>query len=216
MAAFYSGQYFRNFVATSVIKEPIVKNNNILVENYTKNILCKYSDALTNLNDKPIAEWQENQFFKKLNKVNNVVLNSTSAVQINIYNKNLDKIFSTNNNKLIFDENNNEASKDLSKNTSIIIPLVNFYDKNKNHNTSSLIKTIITTNTKKCGDSKKNLDLMIEIYNDISSTWNNLHFFETVISASILAILIILYIALFIASRKTEKLVNRQHDEKIK
>jgi two-component system cell cycle sensor histidine kinase PleC len=224
IAAFFSGQYFRYFAAKAVIEDPIVQNNKILVESYTNNVLCKYSQAISHLNDKNLEDWQKDPFFIKFSKLSSTILSTNSSSQINIYNKHHDKIFSTNSSEVIFHSEQDKNLTPSSNSTALqsqLIPSMGLKDGENKIQKGSFVRTVIYTDNSKCYDKEEEnnsqpLKVVIELYENITPAWNNLRFFETLITIGILITFVLLYVALFITSRRTEKLVNRQHEEKTK
>jgi two-component system cell cycle sensor histidine kinase PleC len=224
VAAFFAGLYFRSFAAEAVIRQPLESSNMILANNFAKNLLCRYEGVFSNLEQYPVDQWDRDKYFVNFKKLSETILGASSADKISLYNKKRELFFSTKAAENVFfdQEGENMINKAQSMgHFSRLVPSMGLYDATGKLQKGSYVQTIIAINTNICGNKDaegkdtKPVQVIIEIFDNISDPWRKLYFFQAVVSAGIITTFLLLYLALFITSRKTEKLINKQHEEKL-
>jgi two-component system cell cycle sensor histidine kinase PleC len=225
VGAFFAGQYFRTFAGESVIRAPIEQGNIAIVDNFSKNLICNYEPVLQALYGTPVGDWHQNQYFANFSQSAATIFGANSASKISLYNNKLEEFFTTQDVQVVFFDKESDgelAAAQLKGKTNRLVPSMGIYDKAGKLNKGSYVRSIIAFNTSNCannknsdGSAKKPLQVIFEIYNDVTTPYEQLYFFQWVVSAGIIGIFVTLYLALFITSRKTEKLINKQHEEKL-
>ncbi|MDA0781773.1 MAG: HAMP domain-containing sensor histidine kinase [Rickettsiales bacterium] len=232
VAAFFAGMYFRSFAANSVIKTPIVEGNTNLIEKLSENIICKYYPILKALDSKPVNDWQDDKYFKKYFLTNaKESLSMNAAEKISIYTENKEMFFTTHDAEVVFlsdEEPDILHSVTPGQTKGVLLTSLGMYQDNQQDVGGSYVRTVSTFSTANCtntykdgGETKavkdeKELKFIVEIYDDVTKSYEKLSLFHMVVSFSIIITFILLYLALFLTSRKTEKLINKQHDEKLR
>lgn len=221
VVAFFAGIYFRSFAADSVIKTPIVEGNSQLIEQLTENILCKYYPILKNVSTKPTSQWVEDKYFKKFLEVTKASLSMNAANKINMYSSKKELFFTTRDFEVVFlndDVPDILTSPDIKEPTGVLLTSMGMYDDKGSLNKGSYVRTVAATDTSACKNKQEgdpNLKFTIEIYDNVSKAYDKLYFFQIMVSLGIFVTFVLLYLALFFTSRKTEKLLNKQHEEKL-
>lgn len=222
VAAFFAGIYFRSFAADKVIRAPIEQENTQVAENYTREVWCKYESHFRELAAKPAAEWQKNESFIRLSKINKTIFTASPAFKVSFYPTSREEIFTTNNAELVFFDDAGER-KGLVKafageNNSRLVQSMGYNDKSTGLNKGSFVQSFILLDTRKCSINAENqtpLKVVMEIYTDVTKPWENLYIFQLIVTIGIITTFLLLYLALFITSKKAEKIINKQHEEKL-
>ena len=222
VCAFSAGVYFRSFASMSVIESPVKENNEIVASQFRDSVLCKYASVFNKLDQLPVNKWRDDKYFKSFEKMATVVLSANSAAKINLYNKKFKLFFSSNESDIIFfgDEDANFI-KDAQSSGSVARMLssmgINYEDGRSVK--GSYIQHAMALDLADCIGAKpqsgESTQITMEVYNDITKPWEKLYFFQAVISLGIVVTFLLLYLALFLTSRKTERLINKQHEEKL-
>jgi two-component system cell cycle sensor histidine kinase PleC len=221
-AAFFAGVYFRSFAADKVIRASIEQENVQTADNYTKEVWCKYEPFFKELIDKPAAEWQKNENFLKLGRINKTIFTASSAFKVSFYSTSKEEIFTTNDADLVFFDEAGER-KGLLKAfaggvSSILVQSMGYHDKAGALVKGSFVQSFILLDTTKCPGTvagQTPLKVAMEVYTDVTKPWAELYIFQLVVTLGIITTFILLYLALFITSKKTEKIINKQHEEKL-
>lgn len=224
VAAFFAGVYFRSFAANTVLKKSAEEDTVALAQNFADSIVCKYEPILARLADTPLDKWAEDKYFDRFGKFSMAVLGVIPAAKISLYNSRGDEFFTTSDVEMVYfeDQDRSLMEKGRSKGAaSELIPSMGFYDKNGTLHKGSYVHSFVAIDTAKCtlpeGRERKNapMKIIMEVFYDVTDPWNQLYFFQIIVSAGIVATFVILYLALFITSRKAEKIINKQHEEKL-
>ncbi len=225
VAAFFAGLYFRTFAADSVIMKPVEESNLALAQQFKKNVLCKYSPVFAQLNEIPVSSWAETKYFGSFKKVAAIALGSVPVAKINLYSQKNEQFFSSVDSDVVFfsAENPNLLSQVATLGSvSRLIPTMGVYDEHGQLVKGSYVQTLVALNLSDCASKsgveekdKKPIQLVMEVYKNVTTPSGKLYFFQALVSAGIITTFLLLYLALFITSRKTEKLINKQHEEKL-
>lgn len=224
VVAFFAGVYFRSFAADKVIRAPIELENTKVMEAYTKEVWCKYEPYLRGLESKPAAEWQKDENFQKLSKISKTIFLSTPAFKISFYPTNKEEIFTTNDAEPVFFDEGGErkglTSSFTGVTSAVLLQSMGYHDKDGNLKKGSFIQSFILLDPGKCSagqaaGSGTPIKVVAEIYNDVSKPWEELYIFQLIVTVGIITTFILLYLALFITSKKAEKIINKQHEEKL-
>jgi two-component system cell cycle sensor histidine kinase PleC len=224
VAAFFAGQYFRLSAGEAVILAPIEEGDISTSDSFAKNVICRYEPILSNLYGTPVGDWEQDKYFVNFKKLSATVLEYNPATKISLYNNKLEEFFSTEDGEVVFFDQESSgmlAKAQVEGHASMLVPSMGIYEKGQLVK-GSYVRNIIAFNTSNCannknpdGTAKKSLQVLFEIYNNVTTPYNKLYFFQAVVSSGIVAIFVTLYLALFLTSRKTEKLINKQHEEKL-
>jgi two-component system cell cycle sensor histidine kinase PleC len=233
IAAFFAGMYFRSFAADSVIRQPIVDGNSNLIKQLSENIICKYYPVLDRVIDKPENKWSEDKFFKKFTELAKDSLSMNAATKISLYTyENKEQPFFTTHeaNVVFLNDDYKDVLSSISpgKTEGVLIKSMAMYDDgNAEQNEGSFVRTVSAVSTKDCDNKykksgklvpvseQKEFMFLVEIFDNVSKSYERLYFFQILVSVGIIVTFGLLYLALFITSRKTEALINKQHEEKI-
>lgn len=225
VAAFFAGMYFRLLASDRVVQNPIVEDYLKIAKYYEKNIWCRYEPYIRRLESSEIVKWKDDENFAKFSKLSETILNANPAAKINLINEDGKRFFSNNDLKEVrFDEAENPVN--IFNNVfagnifnEVVSPMA-LYNKEDMINKGSYLHILLPIRVTDC-DSKheergvKKLRIIMEVYYDITVPWNNLAFFQTIVTAGIIITFIVLYLALFYTSRKAERIINKQHEEKL-
>ena len=227
IAAFFAGLYFRSFAADKVIRQPIEQQNIAVIEGFTRNIWCKYEPSFRALATQPAATWQADPEFAKFSRISKTILVSAAAFKINFYPTSKEQILTTN--EIDIPPGNKEKEQNsltrsfAGDNNSIFLPSVKYSDKSGEIIKRSFVKSYILLDTKNCespgtqaSPEGNPLKVAVEIYTDVTKPWQELHIFQLAINIGIITTFLLLYLALFLTSKKAEKIINTQHEEKLK
>ncbi len=222
-AAFFAGVYFRSFAADSVIRKPIEESNIKLAKHIEDNILCKYYPAFKGMQDKSFDQLKNDEYFQKLGKIVVTLLASIPADKINIYSAKGEEIFSTNAMEMVFFDNDRQSllsTAQAGQTLSRLITSMGIYETENVLTKGSYVETLVPISGAGCKNPENTVDnnpvkLVVEVFNNVSTPWQNLSLFQIVVSAGIVTTFVLLYMALFFTSKKTEKIINKQHEEKL-
>jgi two-component system cell cycle sensor histidine kinase PleC len=109
-------------------------------------------------------------------------------------------------------------SANVGKPSGVLITSMGMYDDKGSLHKGSYVKTVAATDTSACKNRQEgdpNFKFFIEIYDDVTKAYDKLYFFQVMVSLGIFVTFVFLYMALFFTSRKSEKLLNKQHEEKL-
>ncbi len=220
--AFFAGVYFRSFAADKVILKSIEHNNIKMVEDFTRNFWCKYEPSFRDLANKPAAEWEKHPEFNKFSRITRMVLVASPSLKISIYPTNKEEVFTTNNIEMVFFDDSGSKNGLLKAFAgdvySLLISSIGYHDKNGNLIKASMVQSYILLDEKHClsQPSGQPIKAAVEIYTDVSKQWDELYLFQLVVALGIITTFVLLYLALFITSKKTEKIISKQHEEKLR
>lgn len=225
VAAFFAGLYFRSFAGDSVIRRSVQDNNVVMVEQFVNKLLCRYEPVFTTLSAKPVTEWSLDPNLQKFQILSNTVLGISAAEKISLYNDKGEVFFSTSPEEPVFFESEGAGfvNHALSEGTtSRLLPSLGFRS-DHGEKKGSYVQTVLKVSTAGCrlpagttaDPNKKPITLLIEVFDNVSGAWDELYFFQALVSLGIIFTFALLYLALYITSRKTEKLISKQHEEKL-
>lgn len=221
VGAFFAGVYFKSFAADKIIRQLVEQQNIAIVENFTKNIWCKYEPSFRTLSTKPAAEWNNDLEFAKFSRISKTVFIASPALKISFYTEAKEKIFSTNDTELVFFDDANEKNGlalSLSGNVySTLVPSLGYHDISGELIKGSFVQSFILLDSKNCTAVAGGMPVktVVEIFTDVTKPWRELYLLQIVVTVSIIVTFLLLYLALFITSGKAEKIINKQHEEKL-
>lgn len=219
-AAFAAGFYFKSMSSKHAIIKPAEKSSIISAEKFTKNIVCRYKQPLDRLSSKPLKSWLNDKGFKKFKIRTKAALQIISAKKVTIYTNRGEEILSTNKSQPVFFGSQDSILEKARKHgfASKVIDSMGFNNANGDFEKGTYLKTIVLADTRVCnnGGDYDPISFIIESYVDITSPIKQMAMFQIIVSVGILVAFATLYLALFITSRKTEKIINKQHEEKLK
>ncbi|MCE3233597.1 MAG: sensor histidine kinase [Rickettsiaceae bacterium] len=222
VAAFFAGQYFKSYASSYVIEAPAQERAFSIANNFAQSVVCRYEPILIGLEVAPVGQWDKDKYFPNFKKLSATVLGNDTTGKISLYNKKLEEFFSTREGQVVFfDKDSNSMLAQAQSNgiVSRLITSMGIYDNNNQLQKGSYVRTILAFDTSKCiGRNPANtqsFQVLIDVFDNVTVPYAKLLLFQWGVSFGIVAIFITLYLALFITSRKTEKLINKQHEEKL-
>ncbi len=224
IGAFFAGVFFRSFAADKVIRQPISQENIVIVENFTKKIWCKYEPYFRGLVAKPAAEWKNDPQFMKFSAISKNIFIASPAFKISLYPTSKEEIFSTNDIQMYFFDDAKEkkglVASFAGEIYSALVPSIGFYDKTGALVKSTFVQSFIPLDSSLCqypaDVTGTPMKASVEIYNEVTKPWGELYLFQLMVTMGIVTTFLLLYLALFITSKKTEKIINKQHEEKLR
>lgn len=223
LGAFFAGVYFRSFAADKVIRNPIQEANMEVMNRFSENFWCRYSQNLSELGTKREAQLKADQSFQKFNRIIRTMFSTLPAFKVNIYHNPQKEIFTTNDTEVVFFDESGErrglTKAFAGKVSSILIPSIGYYDASEVLVRKSFVQTFIPLDENNCPGAvarEKRVTMVAEIFTDVSKQWSELYLFQLIVTIGIVATFIFLYLALFITSKKAEKIISKQHEEKLK
>lgn len=204
--AFYAGVYFRSFAINSLVKAPLEKEVSNIAENYNKNIWCKFENTLDKYKNSNENTRNKDAEYNRFLNSSKLLFTAIPYAKVSLLNNNHKEIVSSN--------NKSRMNFDQSPNDKIINPI----DENKivKNKYIRVTKEITALN---CDETPTNTESPVSsylvFYHDISKLSQNFYHFQIIITLGILLIICFLYLSLYLTSRKTERIITKQHDEKI-
>lgn len=224
VAAFFAGLYFRSFAADSVIRAPIEQDNIILADSFVQQVWCRFEPVFSGLRGKSVARWKDERNFEKFTKLTSTILNVTPYTKIVLYTEAGEQFFATTDLDVVFfdkDESSFGATKvKKDKVVSRLLPSMGMYDESGKVQKGSYVQTHLLISTQNCpkkagNEGKEAVTAVMEIFHDVTRPWEQLYYFQILVTLGIVITFVLLYLALFLTSRKTEKIINKQHEEKL-
>lgn len=231
LGAFSAGIYFRSLVADSVIRQPVELSNSKIAEYFHKNVWCRYVPVFRQLETQEIRMWKYDKFFQLFVRNSNTLLGILPAAQVNLRSHTGELIFSNSENVLEFDDNEEAGQQGIyyaSKQTTFsrVVSTMQVENDKRQLKKHYYVRTIAPLDAKLCPsegpaqpsgtpETATAPKAMLEILYDITTSWSNLYFFQIVVSSGIVVTFLILYLFLFITSRRAEKIINKQHEENL-
>ena len=223
VAAFFVGAYFRLFVVDSIVKNSVENDTVLLAESFSDKIFCKYEPILKRLDSVPINQWQEDKLFHQFKRISLAVLEISTSTKTTLYTKNIQEILTTNDADIVLlgKDYDTLPSKDVINydKTSEVIKKMGVYESDGSLNKGSYVRTIVTLDSQNCKKRKMSGDgvrIVLETFHEITHAWEQLYLFQLVVSAGIVGIFVLLYLALVFTSRRAERIINKQHEEKLR
>ncbi len=222
--AFFVGLYFRSFASDSVIRKPIENSYITTADYFASNIWCRYRSIFSDLMTQPVANWEKDRLFQKFVRLSDTVLKALPADKVSLYSSNGEMFFTTNTSQVTFFDtdgaNNTGLQKSLSGSiNSKLIGSMGLYDEAGNLQKGSYIQIFIPINTTYCTNKKpdeKELDpVIIEFFHKVTKPLDQLYFFQILVSIGIIITFLLIYCVLYISSKRAEKIINKQHEEKL-
>jgi two-component system cell cycle sensor histidine kinase PleC len=221
--AFFAGAGFRQFAGNKVIRQPIEQQNIEVIKNFTKNIWCKYEPSFRPLNGKPASQWKASPELAKFGKILKTVFVASPSFKISLYLESKDEIATNLETDLILgDTENDKAEMDAAFNglaSSRFIPSIKYHDKSGALTTGTFVKSFVLLDPQNCPPVSQGeipTKVVAAIYTDVTPPWDYLYLFQLIVSAGIITTFLLLYFALFITSKKTERIISKQHEEKLR
>lgn len=223
LGAFFAGVYFRSFAADKVIRTPIEQANVEVIKRFTQNFWCKYESSFAELSAKPAEQWQRSVEFQKFGRISKTILNSLPAFKITFYPTSREEVFTTNDSDMVFFDDSGDRRGLLKafagESSSVLVPSIGYHNTDGVLIKRSFVQSFILLDTKNCANplpaGKQHVKVAVEIFTDVSKQWGELSLFQWVVTIGIVTTFILLYLALFITSKKAEKIINKQHEEKL-
>lgn len=215
-----------------ILQNSAIEKNSVFVNLYQKNVFDKYFLSIDKLVFMDSVKWKNDLNFVKFASDSFEFMNSLDAVTINVYNKNGDKLISTNKN--VIEKHVGNQDLDL-----ILAHLLSYLKKEKSVNMllyalkGNNISKILTSVTYKDKDNfvKKGtivdmylplLDMnneiigVVEIYEDVSNKWQKVAEVKLFILTVIALFLIIFYSRVLLNQNKIKKIIEIKKEENIK
>jgi two-component system cell cycle sensor histidine kinase PleC len=220
LAAFFAGEYFQRLAVQTLIEAPLVNDSRKAADHYFTRVWCPYSGLLGNLAETPVETIRNTSQFNRFSKTSDLILDTLPASKISLYAKHDRPFFSTHSRDVVFFEDTGpdgnlfrEAMSDgLS---SRVIRSAGQYDINGDIQKGTLVQVNVRMSGSLCTTPVKPNDIVIEFFYERSNSIENLTLFQFAVTGGIITTFLILYLALFVTSRRAERIINKQHDENL-
>lgn len=216
-AAFFAGTYFRGFAVEKLIRESLIEDSQLIANYYSERIWCRYAPSLGKLNQKNL---KSTPAFKRINNANNLILKAAPADKIVIHSSADSILYSTHNRDVVFFEDalakGEMFNQAIQQNiTSQIIYSAGYYDEANILQKGTIVEVDIKLAGHNCATDPKPSDAVMKFFYSREKEIESLKLFQFVVTGGIIATFLLLYFALFMSSRRAEKIINKQHDENV-
>ncbi len=215
MVVFIIGNFLTKFIVSNTIEPVITLEHQFIAKQYTTQIWCKFSSIFDKLKTIDVPRWKDDEYFQKFSRLSYTVLSNSGPEKISLFNQNGIDFFSTNQGNLVFF--GITPPQDNSKMISTYIPQMGIYSNDTDAKKSDYIYSKFKLDPKDCGDDKIIRDQAptIELLTNIDAVSKNLFWFKIAVSLIITIIFSIFYLSLYFTEKKTEKIINKQLEEKV-
>lgn len=224
--AFVAGVFFRSSVAGSVVQEPLVVGQQGVVKNYTKQVLCRYLPTLPNLATQKLSELNDNRNFQSLVRNSQLLLSTQPAIKVNIRGDQGGIVFSSNDYETVFFERvapieEYRGQVSINKAFSRIVENMGYYGElGVMHKDKVVMQILSPIDTAHCQSQSPVLaeikgKLYYEALYDVTEPWQDLGSFQIYIAIGVVITFIVMFVVLHLTSRRTEKIINKQHEENL-
>ncbi len=212
---FLVSNYLTNYIVNSTIKDSIASIHKEVADSYTKRIWCRFLPALSEIKDQDIAIWQNNDAFTKFSLLSETVLKTSGITRISISNSKGNEFFATNKANVVYSSKDPSAIKDLSK--GVFLPSVAFYHESDLLGKDDYIYTKLPLDNSECKDVNQTnaLTANIELMSDITAATKPIFWMKIYIIIAVILVFSFFYIGFYLSSQKTERIINKQHEEKL-
>jgi len=221
--AFFAGVGFKQFAANQVVRQPIEQQNIEVIKNFTKNIWCKYEPSFRSLAGKPTAQWKASPEFAKFGKILKTVFVASPAFKFSLYLPSKEEILSNTDTELVFENAANDKSgldqAFSGEPSSALLTSLGYHDKSGALATGVFVQTFVMLDPQNCppvSQGETPIKVVAAIYTDVTKPWDSLYLFQLIVSAGIITTFLLIYFALFLTSKKTERIISKQHEEKLR
>lgn len=217
--AFFAGTYFRQMATDALILSPTQEESKRLAGYFEKNIWCTYQSRFQNLRQYPIEDWNQHRDFAALKKLLNLTLSSTHYAKVSIY-QDEKQFFTTAAMEPTFLEPQGTNSipqnlRDKKAVTNLIYASMGSGDRSAL--SGHFVQSYVEVSTQSCSDYEGSPStIVLEFYQDVSAAYEKVAALQKISSGGIVAIFILLYATLYFTSKKAEKIIDKQHEEKLK
>ena len=214
---FFASNYLVKFIITTTIEKPLQAQHLAIARHYTAQLWCRFSPMFDRLKGSDVISWQKDDEFNKFSRLSTTLLYGVGASKITLYTEKGSEFFTTRKGDAVFFEG---APVYTPTDTSVtmLIPQMGIYGDNGNLKKGSYLysRTLITSSDCKTTTALPTTQrAFIEIFTDTTPPIKSLFWLKVGVIMSILFIFTLFYIALYIASKKTERIINKQHEEKL-
>jgi two-component system cell cycle sensor histidine kinase PleC len=212
--------FFKSFTVDEVIKAPVEKNIATIASFYEKNVWCKYADLFDERVNKNSAAYKKKS--SRLNRLSQTILGILPYQTVSIYTENSERAFTTKEVELVyFDQENDDApflkNAMLGVESSTIIQSMGVYLTQNELTKGSFIKIYAPISTANCSSkTKTDYKGALVVLTNVTHALEQVRLFQVAVTFGIIVTFIILYVALSISSRKAERIINKQHEEKLR
>lgn len=216
---FFGSAYVVNFIIAQTITKPIRTEHNALARHYVSHIWCRFAPMFDRLQGSDIISWQQDEEFNRFSRLSRTLLTGLHASKVTLYTEKGSEFFTTHKKDAVFLSGAPTYGADNS-NVTLLIPEMGIYQDNNTLKKGSYVYTRTLINTDHCpADPAAPIiaphRAFIEIFTDVTSPVKSLFLLRIGLVTSILLVFGLFYIALYIASKKTERIINKQHEEKL-
>lgn len=216
-AAFFAGVYFRGFAVEKLIRTPLIEDSTYVADFYSQRIWCRYLPTLGKLSEPKLKETPAYQRFEKASQL---ILDVVPADKIMLYHAPAEVLYATHDRDVVLFESSLseiEAHQEAMKNgtSSQIIYSAGRYDASNNLQKGALVEINVKLSGSACAIDPPPQDAMLKFFYDKEETIAKLKIFQFAVTGGIIATFLLLYIALFLSSRRAEKIINKQHEDNL-
>lgn len=220
LIALYLGHFFYSVISQKYIYDPVKTQAITISQDFETNVWCKYENVFERLFNKDVTEWEKDPIFQKLRKYFDKLLILSGFSKFSLYTEK-GKLFYTSNNFDILPYDSDIslekiAAKTVNEQSVQMYNSLAVYGAEKEVKyKGAYVRTVMPINTENCGNTNINTKAVLETYTylgDILVKLNNVKKFIIVI---IIVEFLLLYAALFFILFRSEKIITKQHEEKL-
>jgi two-component system cell cycle sensor histidine kinase PleC len=222
--SFAAGLVFHKQALEQIIKNPTMAMDKKIATYYTQALWCRFAPEIAATGAETLPQWQATTLSSRLAQHSRTLFGVLSAAKISVYLPTPRALlFSTNEHDMVLFGEEEAASAGFFETAkqvphARVLSSAGLVAKDGTVQKGAFLHSAMLISSANCPDAKpeqKPVTAVLEIYRDISMQWNYLYIFQAAISGGIVAIFLLLYLAVFVTSRKTERIIERQHEENI-
>jgi len=227
IVAVLAGGYFKRMVVKATLQQPSEAHTTQVAEYFEENIWCRYAPVFKKLGAENVKDWKDNPLFQKFERASHTILDGFPAQKLTLYTTDGTVLFSTNSLETVFFDVEGSNTAGLAEAAagspnSRLVPSMGMRSAGQEQSEKgSYIQAFAPISTASCSQKPEGMEagapqtVVMEALYPSSHPIKQISFFQSIISAGIVTVFILLYLALLITSRKAEKIIGKQHEEKV-
>jgi len=234
IVASFVGYYFKTIAADDVLKI-VDQNNASIIQGFVNSIWKQYNKSFNKMSPEEIREWRKSEEYQRFSNQFYKYFEEMPIIEVKLHTKGVDSFISKNAMEInedksgFFDITGTNTQNIITgrrfalmgQTSSTIIPKAKFYTPDGKIKKGSLVRTFVPIISDQYVDiiaeNKKynEIELIAEIYYDITGQSNRFIKFQIMGTSGILGIFILLLAALIVTSRKAEAIITKQYEANI-
>lgn len=213
-------KYLSDYIIHITLKTPLHEQHLKTAGYYKTQIWCRFLGIFDRLQNQDILAWQKDPDFIKFERLSQTLLGTAGAQKISLLTENgVEYLTTAKGDVILFKDYAPPAGLTTY---SQYLGTIGIYSPEGVLQKGSFIKTHLILDNQECPHSSDTINYnatpkhtIMELYTDVSTSVAKLFWLKIYIISVVLGLLGFFYIALFISSKKTEKIINKQHEEKL-